>query len=193
MSRTTGIAPRRLALGEEETFLRTLASGTTILDVAVEDTKKKGVPALPGDTAFLLHDTFGFPIDLTLEIAEEAGLSVDRAAFDALMADQRAMAKADAKAKKGKLADLSVYSAFRAQGETVFTGYDFLQTETRVLGIIVDGVSVDRGVGRRHRRGHPRRVVALRRSPAARRPTPAASSATASTSRCSTCRSRSRA
>ena len=54
------------------------------------------------------------------------------------------MAKADAKAKKGKLADLSVYSAFRAQGETVFTGYDFLQTETRVLGILVDGVSVDR-------------------------------------------------
>jgi alanyl-tRNA synthetase len=134
----------RLALGEEETFLRTLASGTTILDVAVEDTKKKGVPALPGDTAFLLHDTFGFPIDLTLEIAEEAGLSVDRAAFDALMGDQRAMAKADAKAKKGKLADLSVYSAFRAHGETVFTGYDFLQTETRVLGILVDGVSVDR-------------------------------------------------
>ena len=134
----------RLALGEEETFLRTLASGTTILDVAVEDTKKKGVPALPGDTAFLLHDTFGFPIDLTLEIAEEAGLSVDRVAFDALMADQRAMAKADAKAKKGKLADLSVYSAFRAQGETVFTGYDFLQTDTRVLGIIIDGVSVDR-------------------------------------------------
>jgi alanyl-tRNA synthetase len=134
----------RLALGEEETFLRTLASGTTILDVAVEDTKKKGVAALPGDTAFLLHDTFGFPIDLTLEIAEEAGLSVDRAAFDALMADQRAMAKADAKAKKGKLADLSVYSEFRAQGETVFTGYDFLQTETRVLGILVDGVSVDR-------------------------------------------------
>ncbi|QEO10139.1 alanine--tRNA ligase [Protaetiibacter larvae] len=132
----------RLALGEEETFLRTLASGTTILDVAVADTKRAGAPALSGDTAFLLHDTFGFPIDLTLEVAEEAGLTVDRGAFDALMTEQRARAKADAKAKKGKLADLSVYSEFRAQGETVFTGYDYLQTDSRILGLIADGVPV---------------------------------------------------
>jgi len=132
----------RLALGEEETFLRTLASGTTILDVAVADTKKAGESALSGDTAFLLHDTFGFPIDLTLEIAEEAGLSVDRAGFDGLMAEQRARAKADAKAKKGKLADLSVYSELRAQGETVFTGYDYLETESRILGLLVEGTPV---------------------------------------------------
>ena len=132
----------RLALGEEEIFLRTLASGTTILDVAVADTKKAGESSLSGDTAFLLHDTFGFPIDLTLEIAEEAGLSVDRAAFDGLMAEQRARAKADAKAKKAGRADLSVYSDFRAQGETVFTGYDYLQTDSRVLGLIADGVPV---------------------------------------------------
>ena len=134
----------RLALGEEETFLRTLASGTTILDVAVSDTKKEGGKALSGDTAFLLHDTFGFPIDLTLEIAEEAGLTVDRAAFDTLMSEQRVRAKTDAKAKKGKIADLTVYSEFRAQGETVFTGYDFLQTESRILGLIADGVPVTR-------------------------------------------------
>ncbi len=132
----------RLALGEEETFLRTLASGTTILDVAVADTKKAGQASLSGDTAFLLHDTFGFPIDLTLEIAEEAGLSVDRANFDALMAEQRSRAKADAKSKKAGIADLSVYSDFRALGETVFTGYDYLQTESRILGLIADGVSV---------------------------------------------------
>jgi alanyl-tRNA synthetase len=75
----------QIAYGEEETFLKTLASGTTILDTAVTETKKSGSQALAGDTAFLLHDTFGFPIDLTLEMAEEAGLSVDRAAFDALM------------------------------------------------------------------------------------------------------------
>jgi alanyl-tRNA synthetase len=129
----------RLALGEEETFLQTLASGTTILDTAVETTKKQGGDKLAGDTAFLLHDTFGFPIDLTLEIAEEAGLSVDRAAFDTLMSEQRSRAKADAKAKKRALADLSVYGEFRAAGETVFTGYDTLTTETRVLGILVDG------------------------------------------------------
>ncbi|MBD8609215.1 alanine--tRNA ligase [Frigoribacterium sp. CFBP 13729] len=139
-----------LAFAEEETFLRTLAAGTSILDIAVEDTKDKAgagnAPRLAGDTAFLLHDTFGFPIDLTLEIAEESGLTVDREAFDRLMSEQRARAKADAKSRKVALADLSVYSAFRAQGETVFTGYDALDTETRVLGLIVDGASVDRAV-----------------------------------------------
>jgi len=134
----------RLAYAEEETFLRTLASGTNILDVAVTKTTQSGARTLAGDTAFLLHDTFGFPIDLTLEMAEEAGLSVDRAAFDALMLEQRTMAKTDAKTKKTLLADLSVYSAFRAVGETVFTGYDFLETDSRVLGLIVDGVSVNR-------------------------------------------------
>ncbi|MBN9607612.1 MAG: alanine--tRNA ligase [Actinomycetales bacterium] len=133
---------RRLALGEEEAFLRTLAGGTTILDTAVADTKKSGGAKLAGDTAFLLHDTFGFPIDLTLEIAEEAGLGVDRAAFDTLMAEQRQRAKADAKAKKGRIADLTAYSEFRAVGETVFTGYDYLETESRVLGLLKDGVSV---------------------------------------------------
>jgi alanyl-tRNA synthetase len=129
----------RLALGEEEAFLGTLASGTTILDTAIVEAGRAGTSTLPGDTTFLLHDTFGFPIDLTLEIAEEAGLSVDRAAFDRLMADQRARAKADAKAKKGAIADLSVYSDLRARGETVFTGYDALDTESSVLGILVGG------------------------------------------------------
>ncbi len=134
----------RLALAEEETFLRTLASGTTILDVAVSRTQQAGTTELSSDTAFLLHDTYGFPIDLTLEIVEEAGLTVDRAAFDSLMLHQRTIAKADAKSKKQHLADLSVYSAFRAQGETVFTGYDYLLTESTVLGLIVDGESVTR-------------------------------------------------
>jgi len=132
----------RLALAEEETFLRTLAAGTSILDLAVTKTKSEGVKELASDTAFLLHDTFGFPIDLTLEMADEAGLSVDRDAFDALMMQQRTMAKADAKSKKSHLADLSVYGEFRAAGETVFTGYEYLQTETTILGLIVDGLSV---------------------------------------------------
>ena len=132
----------RLALGEEEAFLRTLASGTSILDLAVESTKSAGAKELSSDTAFLLHDTFGFPIDLTLEMAEEAGLSVDRGAFDSLMLQQRTLAKADAKAKKTTLADLSVYADFRALGETVFTGYELLNTETTILGLIVGGISV---------------------------------------------------
>ncbi len=135
-----------LALAEEETFLRTLASGTTILDVAVGKTHKANERALAGETAFLLHDTFGFPIDLTLEMAAEAGLTVDRTAFDALMLDQRTMAKADARAKKTQLADLSVFAEFRAHGETLFTGYDNLNTETTIIGIIVGGVSVSTAV-----------------------------------------------
>jgi alanyl-tRNA synthetase len=134
----------RLALGEEETFLKTLTAGTTILDLAVSRAQQAGARELPSDSAFLLHDTYGFPIDLTLEIAEEAGLTVDREAFDVLMHRQRTLAKEDAKAKKQHLADLSVYGHFRARGETVFTGYDYLDTETTVLGLIVDGAAVSR-------------------------------------------------
>ncbi|MET0976022.1 MAG: alanine--tRNA ligase [Leifsonia sp.] len=134
----------QLANAEEETFLRTLTAGTSILDLAVAKTKTDGSPKLAGDTAFLLHDTYGFPIELTLEMADEAGLSVDRAAFDTLMLEQRTRAKADARSKKSAVADLTVYSPFRALGETVFTGYTDLRTESRVLGLIVDGASVAR-------------------------------------------------
>jgi alanyl-tRNA synthetase len=132
------------ALAEEETFLRTLASGSTILDESLAQTKAAGGTTVAGSEAFLLHDTYGFPIDLTLEIAEEAGLTVDRAAFDGLMQEQRARAKADARARKRQLADTSVYRDLRAQGETVFTGYTDLETESSILGILIDGVSVDR-------------------------------------------------
>jgi alanyl-tRNA synthetase len=132
----------RTALGEEETFLRTLASGTQILDLAVTEQKASKSTSLGGDTAFLLHDTYGFPIDLTMEMAEEAGLAVDRGVFDSLMREQKDRAKADAKAKKGSLADLTVYSEYRKAGETVFTGYDDLTTETSVLGIVRDGKAV---------------------------------------------------
>ncbi|GAA5197903.1 alanine--tRNA ligase [Microbacterium jejuense] len=132
------------ALAEEATFLRTLAAGESILEESLVETKSSGGTTIAGAEAFLLHDTYGFPIDLTLEIAEEAGLSVDRAAFDTLMQEQRARAKADARARKRQLADTSVYRDLRALGETGFTGYSDLETESRVLGILVDGVSVDR-------------------------------------------------
>jgi alanyl-tRNA synthetase len=132
------------ALAEEATFLRTLAAGESILDESLTQAKAAGGTTLTGSEAFLLHDTYGFPIDLTLEIAEEAGLTVDRAAFDTLMQEQRARAKADARARKRQLADTSVYRDLRAQGETVFTGYTDLEAESQVLGILVDGVSVDR-------------------------------------------------
>ena len=131
----------RAAYAEEKTFLRTLGSGMQILDEAI-DGAVGGGSALPGDTAFLLHDTLGFPIELTLEIAAEAGVTVDESTFRRLMQEQRDRAKADAKAKKGQRADVSVYRELRGLGETVFTGYDELQQESRVLGLVVDGQPV---------------------------------------------------
>lgn len=130
------------AFAEEETFRRTLTQGSTILDLALEDTKKSGGSTLSGPEAFLLHDTYGFPIDLTLEVAEEAGLAVDRAAFDALMQEQRQRAKEDARNRKRQLADVSVYRDLRALGETGFDGYTALEVESRVLGLLVDGAPV---------------------------------------------------
>ena len=131
----------RAAYAEEQAFLRTLSSGIQILDEAISGAAR-GKTNLPGDTAFLLHDTLGFPIELTLEIAEEAGVAVDADVFTALMTEQRDRAKADAKAKKGQRADVTVYRELRGLGETVFTGYDELTHESRVLGIVVDGAPV---------------------------------------------------
>ncbi|CAH0142477.1 alanine--tRNA ligase [Microbacterium foliorum] len=127
------------AFAEEETFRRTLAAGSTILDLALDETKKGGGATLSGPEAFLLHDTYGFPIDLTLEVAEEAGLDVDRAAFDTLMQEQRSRAKADARNRKRQLADVSVYRELRALGETGFDGYSELEVDSRILGILIDG------------------------------------------------------
>ncbi|MBP1325119.1 alanyl-tRNA synthetase [Leucobacter exalbidus] len=129
----------KVAYAEEKTFLRTLASGIQILQTAVAAATDAHT-AVAGDTAFLLHDTHGFPIELTLEIAADAGVSVDEQVFVSLMQEQRDRAKADAKAKKGQRADLSVYKELRGLGETVFTGYTELTHESRVLGIVVDGV-----------------------------------------------------
>ncbi|HWV49328.1 MAG TPA: alanine--tRNA ligase, partial [Microbacterium sp.] len=131
-----------MANAEEETFLRTLAQGSTILDLALNETRKTGGSTLAGSEAFLLHDTYGFPIDLTLEVAEEAGLSVDRTAFDELMREQRTRAKADAKSRRRQLADVSVYRELRGLGETGFDGYSELETDSTVLGILVDGAPV---------------------------------------------------
>lgn len=129
----------RTAVAEEEAFLRTLASGTSVLDEAIRTTKTSNQNQLDGATAFLLHDTYGFPIDLTLEMAEESGLSVDRDGFKALMAEQRDRAKADARAKKLGGTDLSIYSSYRQLGVTKFTGYDELETQAKVIGLIQDG------------------------------------------------------
>src|SRR3954452_2486969 len=97
------------AYAEEDAFLSTLRAGTTILDTAIAETRKAGGAKLSGDKAFQLHDTYGFPIDLTLEIAAEQGLDVDQDGFRRLMADQRARAKADPAAPKTGHAGLSAY------------------------------------------------------------------------------------
>ncbi|MCF6523890.1 alanine--tRNA ligase [Streptomyces sp. JJ36] len=131
-----------VALAEEAAFLKTLRAGTNILDTAVEETRAAGATVLPGDKAFLLHDTWGFPIDLTLEMAAEQGLSVDEAGFRRLMKEQRERAKADARAKKQGHADLSAYRAVADEaGATVFTGYTDTEGEATVVGLLVDGVS----------------------------------------------------
>ncbi|WP_061781752.1 alanine--tRNA ligase [Microbacterium hominis] len=134
------------ALAEEATFLRTLAAGSENLDASIAAAKDAGATAIGGAEAFLLHDTYGFPIDLTMEIVEEAGLSVDRDAFDSLMHEQRARAKADARSRKRQLADTSVYRDFRAHGETVFTGYTEWETPSTVLGLLVDGAPAQRAL-----------------------------------------------
>ncbi len=128
----------RIAYAEERAFLRTIASGTARLDEAVVQAKSQGA-SLSGEDAFALHDTYGFPIDLTLEMAEEAGVAVDEKQFRTLMQEQRQRAQADAKAKKGGHADVTVFRDILADGETVFTGYDELETESRVRALLSGG------------------------------------------------------
>ncbi|MGK5638955.1 alanine--tRNA ligase [Streptomyces sp. URMC 126] len=130
-----------VALAEEAAFLKALKGGTNILDTAVTETKAAGGTVLSGEKAFLLHDTWGFPIDLTLEMAAEQGLSVDEDGFRRLMKEQRDRAKADAKAKKTGHADLSAYREVAdTAGETDFTGYTLTENEATVVGLLVDGV-----------------------------------------------------
>ena len=129
-------------LAEEEAFLRTLTSGTQVLETAIATAKAAGQKSLSGETSFLLHDTYGFPIDLTVEITEENDLTVDRDDFTTLMSEQKNRAKADAKMKKAGNTDLSVYGDFRMQGVTKFTGYEELVSNGKVLGIISDGQQV---------------------------------------------------
>ena len=128
----------RAALAEEAGFRKTLDSGSQVLEEELAKTKSQ----LSGEVAFLLHDTYGFPIDLTVEIAEESGKSVNRDKFDELMQQQRDRAKQDAKSKRAST-NLDVYREFRAKGETVFLGYESLSAEAKVLGLIYDGAVVD--------------------------------------------------
>lgn len=131
---------RSAAVKEEQAFLRTITAGTARLESAVSSAKTSGAP-LAGEDAFALHDTYGFPIDLTLEMAEEAGVSVDQGTFRSLMAEQRQRAQADARAKKSGHADTEIYRQLRAETPTHFTGYTEHTTESRIRGILAGGES----------------------------------------------------
>jgi len=131
-----------VAYNEEDAFRRTLVSGTTIFDLAVAETKKAGGSVLSGKDAFALHDTYGFPIDITLEMASEQDVQVDESKFRELMQEQKERARADAKAKKGGHADNGIYQGIKDQRPTEFKGYDELTTATQIQAIVKDGVAV---------------------------------------------------
>ena len=132
-----------VSVSEEESFLQTLKSGTQIFDVASASLKKNKSTVLPGDEAFKLHDTYGFPFDLTLEMAREEGLSVDEDGFRRLMKEQKDRAKADSKAKKSGHTDLSVYRQVADKnGKSEFIGYAHLSSEATISAILVDGLLV---------------------------------------------------
>jgi alanyl-tRNA synthetase len=134
---------RQIAVGEEAAFLQTLRTGTTIFDTAVAGIRSEEGSQLPGDQAFALHDTYGFPIDLTLEMAAEQGLSVDEDGFRRLMQQQRERAKADSQARKAGVAAVTAYrDILQAGGTTTFTGYTETISESQVIGIVKDGETV---------------------------------------------------
>ncbi len=127
---------------EEKAFLRTLDTGTKLFEKEATQLQKSGETVIPGKVAFTLHDTHGFPIDLTVEMAAEKGLSVDREGFHVEMQKQRQRAKADSQAKKQGHADLSVYRPYIDNHPTEYVGYDDIETDARLLAVIVDGKEV---------------------------------------------------
>jgi alanyl-tRNA synthetase len=120
---------------EEERFFETLEVGMQILDAALsgEPGEVQGVKVLPGEVAFKLHDTFGFPLDLSADVCRERGLSVDEAGFQAAMERQKAQGRAAGKFKMDRALEYS------GEGND-FVGYDSLTQQTQVLALYVDGV-----------------------------------------------------
>jgi len=130
-----------VSVAEEESFLQTLKSGTQIFDLAATALKAKKVTTLGGEEVFKLHDTYGFPYDLTLEMAQEVGLQIDTDGFQRLMKEQKDRAKADARAKKSGHTDLSQYKQIAdGSGLSTFLGYTHTEAESKINGLLVDGV-----------------------------------------------------
>ncbi|MFE0772267.1 alanine--tRNA ligase [Streptomyces sp. NPDC058861] len=134
----------QVVTAEEESFGRTLAQGTRLLDAAIARTRESRSAALPGETAFELADTFGFPLELTVEAARDAGLTVDEDRFAALLDEQKKRAKAGGKAKTAEaLRKLDAYRELSAiLPRTDFLGYDHLDAEATVTGLLSGGTAV---------------------------------------------------
>ncbi|MEO8469198.1 MAG: alanine--tRNA ligase [Chloroflexota bacterium] len=144
---------------EEAAFGRTLEAGTGLLEEALipltsnartigakAEDLQADAPQIPGDVAFKLHDTFGFPIDLTVELAAEYGVAVDRAGFDVALAEQRDRSRSGKKAELARHAELaSLYQAIQARaGDTRFVGYETTTVEdVRVVAILRDGIEYE--------------------------------------------------
>lgn len=134
---------RRIILTEEERFAGTLARGMDLLEEIFEKMAAAGDGTVPGAELFRLHDTYGFPLDLATDIAEDRGFSVDRAGFDAAMARQRDQARS-AWAGSGEEALAPVYRVVRDRaGATRFVGYETLTHSARIVAIIRDGKELE--------------------------------------------------
>ncbi|HBJ73130.1 MAG TPA: alanine--tRNA ligase, partial [Actinobacteria bacterium] len=134
---------RQIAMAEESVFIQTLRAGTTIFDTAAQGIRESGGTTVSGEQAFALHDTYGFPIDLTLEMAAEQGLVVDEAGFRTLMGQQRERAKADARERKVGLTATTAYREILEKGgRTSFTGYREVDSEATIIGLVRDGQTV---------------------------------------------------
>lgn len=128
-------------LQEETRFRQTLANGLKLLDEATSGMGEGDT--LPGETAFKLYDTFGFPYDLTEDALRPQGMAVDRAGFDAAMAQQKAAARAAWKGSGAKASDDVWFDIAEELGSTEFTGYSAVDGEAQIVALVKDGARVD--------------------------------------------------
>ena len=151
-------AVQRALRTEEATFVRTLDRGSEMLDALISEAIVDCTMLLVGEDVFTLHDTYGFPIELTREIASERGVAVDTTGFDEKMNEQRVRARADAAAKR---ATVTVSDLPTVRSE--FSGYEGLTANATILAILVDGASVERRRRGRRSAVDSRPFVVLRR------------------------------
>ncbi|MGH2661703.1 MAG: alanine--tRNA ligase [Actinomycetota bacterium] len=130
----------QVAASEEEHFAATLRQGMTLFGDEVDRVRAGGGGTFPGEAAFLYHDTYGFPIEMTVELAEEQGVEVDTETFERLMNEQRERARA---AAKGGRDEAALVEVARSSGPTEFVGYERLQAEGRVAGLVAGGTTVE--------------------------------------------------